>query len=485
MSIDRKAAPISFLAALALAGCSAGPTETAPSPVGVESPRDAGSPPETKPVEGPDGATTDPLRDAASDAAPRPNHVSVKVLHARRPVAEVSVVFHDAAGEILEVVETDITGVARSTSPAPAMASALVGNAGNRHIVTWTGLVMGDELVTEDFSALRDERRYQTSVGKYAISVARIPGSFDYTTFVGQCLGFGNGTVPIVLDVRTQCEGTTNAIVARCTDPADNTKRLYSWKKNLQPPPAAGITPVTMAPFTAGETVRVDLVGKAAGQSAIASVTDFAGSQLQFGPIGLFYTANTTSALDMPAGFADARQVNVLATGPANDGTYRSIIARGAPRTTNTVDLAALPPRITSGTVSTADLARFELAWSSESAWPTADGTIARVRYADPKVDEHYAWTFVTPPSTQRVRAPKMPSIAAAWLPDSKRSLFNTPHVWTMDFDSMSSYRQFVVTGAPLLPLDDQSTGERDIWLPANDMLRVSSYHAPTSGLYP
>ena len=485
MSIDRKAAPFSLLAAIAIAACSAGPAETAPLPEGVEAPRDAGSPTEAKPVDGPDGATTDPPRDASPDGAPRPNYVSVKVLHARRPLAEVSVVFHDAAGEILEVVKTDITGIARSASPGPAMASALVGDAGNRHIVTWTGLVMGDELVTEDYSALRDERRYQTSVGKYAVTVTPVPGSFDYATFVGPCIGAGNGTVPIVLDVRTQCEGPTNTIVARVTDPANGTKRLYSWKKNLQPPPFAGIVPVTMAPFSAGETVRVDLVGKAEGQSAIASVIDFAGTQLQFGPIHLLYNANTTGSLDMAAGFADARQVNVLATGPANDGTYRSIVVRGLPRTANTVDLAELPPRITSGTVSTTDLARFELAWSSASPWPTADGTMVRVRYADPKVDEHYAWTFVTPPSVQRVRAPKMPSTAAAWLPNTRRSLFNTPHVWTMDFESMSSYRQFVVSGAPLMPLDDQSTGERDIWLGANDKLRVSSYHAPTSGLYP
>ncbi len=465
------------LSTLVPVACSA-PSEAPSTPPTV---RDAGS--ETSLV--PD-AGSDADVNAKPEAGVKAPYVTVTVLHAARPLAGVSVVFHDAMGEIIEEAKTDIAGRARSSTPSPAMASALVGNQGNRHIVTWTGVEMGDELVTEDYSAYNDPRRYRTSVGKYSVELTRRPGIADYHVLAGKCFGLGNGSAPIPVDIYTQCDAPTQAIVARSVDVAALSKPHYSWKKNVPAPPGAGITSVPLGPFAPGETVSVDLLNRQAGQTAIGELTDFVGELPFYGPLYLLFTSPQDSALDMPpSGFADTRQVNVLVRGPTADGTSRSLIVRGAPKTSNPLDLAQLLPKLTSGTVSAANPARFELAWTSSATPSSVDGFVARVRYADPKVDEHYAWTFVLPPTASGVRAPKMPASAAAWLPDAKRSLFNTPHVWMMDFDSMSTYEAFRTTGARVLPLDVQDTSEREILLPTSDRLRVSTYFDPRSSLYP
>jgi hypothetical protein len=97
-------------------------------------------------------ATTDAALDAPSEAdadAGSPS-VTVHVFTKRGPVANVTVVFHDVDGSVLETKLTSADGKASSSGSTPAMATAVVPDgSGDQYVTTWTNVEAGDELSLE------------------------------------------------------------------------------------------------------------------------------------------------------------------------------------------------------------------------------------------------------------------------------------------------------------------------------------------------
>lgn len=358
---------------------------------------------------------------------PKPAGVTVSVTRAGLPAAGISVVFHDAAGAVQQVVATGADGRATSTGAAPAMASALLGGSGAitlRRVVTWVDVKPGDVLSTVDFVDPTAVARYDVSFGTFDDG-----GVLTYTATSGAC--GGSGSSPIAIPLTRECLHPTSSVlgIALGAEPL-----AVAYKKGIAAPPAdGGVGNVTLGPWLTPSTLTVTVANAPAGLID-ALVGEVSEGETYLSRTRSFVGGETT--LPVAPGFADTLEPAVVAPGGAGG---RAIIKRIPPGPTVTFDLSTALPTITAATGSSSTVAHPLVAWTPESPLSGSDGGIVQLRWDG----NGEGWTFIVPPSATTVKAPSFPAEAAGWLPQGSAGGSIAAYITFADVDSVPSYDVF------------------------------------------
>jgi len=414
------------------------------------------------------GAFDAPASDSpAPDAEPpKPAGVTVSVTRAGLPAAGISVVFHDAAGAVLQVVATGSDGKATSTGAAPAMASALLGGSGavtRRHVVTWVDVKAGDVLSTIDFADPTVVAQYEVSFGSFADG-----GAVAYNAGSGTCGGSGDS--PIAIPLSRGCLNATSSVLGIALDVASDPIAV-AYKKGIAAPSTdGGVGAVTLGPWLTPSTLTVTVTNAPAG-SIDALVGEFSEGATYLSRTRSFVGGETTLAF--APGFAEALEPAVLAVNATGGGT-RALIKRIPPGPAVAFDFATALPAILTGTNDWSNVARPVIAWTSASPLSGSDGGHVTLGWTDQ--GHEGGWTFIVPPSATSVKAPALPAEAAAWLPTSGAFPETAGQLIFADVDSVPSYDVFRKGAGRALIGPGLFSGAL---LPQNGTLRTTTFVVP------
>lgn len=420
-----------------------------------------------------------PLPDAApdgGDSALPPQPVSVVVANRKGPRQGIVVVFHDATGAVLETKTTDATGRATSNAagPIPAMATALLGKdiGLSRHILTWTGVEAGDELIAEDPEAY-------DPLGKFAVT---LPGSLtddagtvatSFTARIGNCEGYGDPTAPIDLFVSNQCTGPQNAPIVTAYDQG-GTPLGFAFKKNVAPPIDAGTVNVDpLTGWTAMNTFTVTVQNPPGVAPLNANLLEIASSVATSNGTAYIFDGNNQAKFKVAPGYADAYQASVRYF---DTGKTRRLATRFASAATSaTFDFQQALPEITDVTVDAADRKRPSLSWTSASSLAGTDGGYLRATVSFENEDRT-KWTIVVPPgaTSGTVKAPSLPGAESALFlpdPDASSPNWSLPEAVFAEADSLADYKAF----RKFQGLVNEADGTPAGFLPANGSVRTTS----------
>ena len=381
-----------------------------------------------------------PTPEASPDAPPGPPAVTISVTGRGGPKANVRVVFHAANGAVLETKLTDATGKAKSSGTTlPAMASALLGNTYQRHIVTWTAIEDGDVLAVRDPD--QGDGETESMLGRYDVTM---PAPFDdagtsrYDIHAADCYGFSQATTATI-DLYPSCvRGDKSSVLVRALDP-DNNIVGHAYKKSLAVPTDGGTVPVATGQWANAGTVTVSATNVTGSPSVeLLEIAD--GHGYTDGYSHSLDSETHTETFPTATGFAEALQASIHLF--SNNGR-QTIARRVAPTATITFDGSLALPPIISASVSGTDARRPALTWTSPSTAGT-DGGIVRIHvWGEPR----YTWTFVVPPGSTSVNAPAMPPEADSYLPPvtdaGAEDTFDPPEVTFIEADVLPSYAAF------------------------------------------
>ncbi len=418
-----------------------------------------------------------PPPDAPFDALPKPTTVSVIVTGRDGPRADVTIVFHDATGGVVETKTTGANGTAVSTvATAPAMVTALVGTNNDKHLVTWTGVEGGDAL------QLRDIDRTTGLVGNINVSFPYVmtdAGAIRATIEASGCDYFAeNGTGPFQVPLYGDCYRASTSVLATAFDEGD-TLVGYSFSKTVAPPADGGEASVTTGDWNPPTTTTVMLANTSANDRYEVDLYEI--SQ------GFGYRKRGVRDVDVASvpfatagGFADAIQGNMMIR--TSSGS-RAVVKRQPVSTSITLDWGQALPTINDVTRDATDARRPTFTWTAAASLANTDGGILRTRFYGTQ-DANYFWTFVVPPNATSVKAPALPAQAEDWLPiaDAGAEAYGElPDVLFVESDLLPGYAQFRAQQGVLLGIDTRSTrlgGNISVpTLPQNGSLRATLYH--------
>jgi hypothetical protein len=199
--------------------------------------------------------------DVAPDAPPGPPSVTVTVTDRNGPKGNVRVVFHDAAGAVLETKLTGADGKASSAGALPAMASALLGSGYDRHIVTWTGVENGDDLAVKDVEPENDE----TVIGSYNVTLigqVADQNAYQYDIYAGSCGTTFADTATLTgsLNLYKFCVGSQSSVLVRAVDDG-YTPIAHSFKKANPVPTDGGAVAVATGEWKPSATLTITATG--------------------------------------------------------------------------------------------------------------------------------------------------------------------------------------------------------------------------------
>ncbi|MBX3222694.1 MAG: hypothetical protein KF795_19395 [Labilithrix sp.] len=353
--------------------------------------------------------------------------VTVTITGRDGPKASVRVVFHDAAGAILETKVTGADGKATS-SGTPAMVSALLELRGAREIVTWTGVEAGDQLAIRDPGA-------QEPLGTLDVA---LPGPFgnavEYVVKAGQCNALGDAE-GASLTLYPRCVGGQAAVLAFALS-SGGTVDGVAFAKGKSFPSDGGAAAVATGDWQVPGTFELTVLNPPADAFLASELTEIVD--------GVGYSdppqtgQGTTYSFKTAPGFADAYQVS---TGFSSASTPRKVIKRLGPAATASLDAATLLPPITATSLDATDPRRPVLGWTSPST-AGADGGIVQIGYADALGGSAF-WTFVVPPGSKSVTAPAMPADVGGFLPGGADVFYGGPRVLFIEADVLPSYASF------------------------------------------
>ncbi len=405
--------------------------------------------------------------EASPDAPSGPRTVTVTVTGRTGPVANVRVVFNDAAGAVLETKLTDASGKAKSTGALPAMATALFAKGWQHELVTWTGLEDGDELTVR-------EPDPDLELGQYDVT---LPGPFDntdlmrYSAYAGGCYGSVDGTSSII-DLYSGCAGgDKTSVLVWAIDP-DNQIAGHSFKKGNAIPASGVTTALTTSAWTAPTSVTVTATNTPADQQLEVNLLEIAdGHGYEDGYS--HWLENGSTVFKTATGFADALQSTIAWYG--GFGSRLAITKRLAPGPSITFDASEALPPITGGEiVEGSGPRRPVIQWTSPST-AAADGGLVRMQLWDQE-DNRYAWTFVVPPGSTKVTAPAMPPEAGEFLPDVDADRdWVYPTIGFLEADSIQGYKAFRAMQGTLAPAGNSLTYNLPA-LPTNGTYRMTSW---------
>ena len=341
-----------------------------------------------------------------------------------RPVPDLKVFFHDAAGQVIEESATNADGKAASVGVTPAQVTVAMpeGETQNNYL-TWTSVAAGDELLA----------RYASPFGGGALLVtlpAVVPGATDNQfqsggwVLAGSCGGstFWQPGEVGELQVYDSCVGpretTTVLVVGPVNNPLPPTGDWFGFIRGAtvpRPPDRLTYALEKLQPGT-------DVVVNARGASPGAVVESFQLVQIADGE---GFVPGRSIRLGMPLraapDFADAYLV------AARYDRGRMVARRYAPAPTIEFDLAGALPLI-SDVGSSGEPRRPEVTWSSDASLSDTDGGVVSLSFIygnpgfcagpgcesrPPYTPRRYGdWVFIVPPGTTSVKAPALPGQA-------------------------------------------------------------------------
>lgn len=422
-----------------------------------------------------DGAVGDALADGALTSS-----VTVHVLRAGVAAANVTVVFHDATGAVLETKSTDATGRASSTpSMPPAQASALLGAGNFRRIITWTAVEAGDELFTSDIGTFQSEGLYSVTMqGTFADG-----GAEANNVSIGPCTNGAAGAVALV-NLSPECARPATAILARAMPSAQDRVFAYAFTKGKLAPVDGGTATATVGPWLA--TSRVTITPKNAPAGTSSALLSDIESGLGFpNTYGTDLDRTGKFNYDVAPGFADAYQAGVRVDPNAVLGSTLLVTKRVAPAANVEIDFAGALPSLDGVTLGVTDPKRPQIDWTvlGNASLATSDGGSVAVEWADFRGDNR-GWTLIVPPAAKSVKAPAMPATAAAWIPRGASdagapSNFSAPNVAFIEADVLPTYAAFRRDVGRLMPLSELNDRETRAVLPVNGTLKATSFRPP------
>jgi hypothetical protein len=422
-----------------------------------------------------------PIGDGAVDA-PVAKSVTVSVVRGLGPAVGATVVFHDAAGVVLESKATGADGRATSSDGvAPAQASVLLGVGSNRHIITWTAVELGDVLLARDDdngSDLGGSLNVATQ-GTFADG-----GAVTMTASVGDCTGYSQ-TSPIQIFMGSSCTRSTAAVLARALGPGEGSNPLlaYAFAKGKPPAPTdGGVGSIAVGPWISATTAKVTPKNVPVDGSASAVLYEIADG------LGILNETGSVSRVDpattylVAPGFADAYQAGARMSSSSTQGATIAIARRGAPAATNDIDFTGAPPALDSATLDSTTVAQPSVAWTTVGGASLAamDGGAVVVSWFDTR-ENSGTWTFVVPPGAKSVKAPAMPKAAEPWLPHGENDAggavsFQEPIVLFAEADILPGYADFRKGAGLVIPLTTPYEPDARAILPANGTLKVTSF---------
>ncbi|HVH46592.1 MAG TPA: hypothetical protein VM925_29830 [Labilithrix sp.] len=417
-----------------------------------------------------DGSTPTPSVDAAPDAPVVPA-VSVTVTGAGGPKSGVRIVFHDAAGAVIETKLTGNDGKATHVGTDAGMASALLATGSQRHIVTWTGVETGDDLQVRDGDSNEDVGLYNVSLSSLFVD----SGASIYWV-EGPCGGNSTYGTAAELPLRRGCTRAQNAVLATART-FSSTVTGHAFKKGNPGVTDGGTASITVGdwkePSTLGLTIA-NLPVETSFDSHLLEIADGAGFSNSTGD-----TNGSNVTFKTATGFADAYQASIR-FGDFG-GSEQSITRRFAPAATVELDYAGLLPSITDASLDTAAPRRPVISWSTDSTAGT-DGGLVQFSFSGPE-DANYLWTLVVPPGSKTVTAPAMPAEAESFLPfdpdSGGESWFGVPEILFVEADVLPSYAFFRRQQGTLLGLTESGFGAYSLpALPLDGTYKTTSWTA-------
>lgn len=388
---------------------------------------------------GPDGA---PGADGAAevdgalgfDAAPDAPSASatVVVTKAGAPSAGVTVVFQDAAGGVLGTTVTGADGTGTGPIVAGGQVTTALGAAGARHLVTYVGVEANDVLQVAE----RADRPVSITLasGNPGGGISVVAGNFNCSTNASSA-----GTVLVTLS--PECiTGPTFPVLSTLTYAGD---RYYSFKRDVTPA-ASGTTMVSgLSAWTPGNAFPFAVtnapnlanprayLGQIANQQAVALTPETA----------FVLTAGAgMTTFSVAGGYAEAYQGEVQFRSAV--GTFDQHVAFSkriaGNATAQTLDLAGgVLPLLTTASATNADPARPVITWAASASLAGTDGGVVELAWNEGS--EVLAWTFVVPPGTLSITAPKLPAQLSAYAPTAASQL-RAPAVAFVETDLLAGY---------------------------------------------
>jgi hypothetical protein len=439
--------------------------------------------PSNNPATGfPEAGTFDASRDPSDSSTPQdggpdapidPQGVTVVATGRTGPVANLTVLFHDAAGTITETKKTAADGRATSLpSPTPAMATIIFGEGTfSRRLLTWTAVADGDEL-----PAIVPEDLNLGNVDVTLSSAAPDAGSSQYESFVGICSYYaGFVTEPWSMPVYQGCARGGGALLVRASDDADDTVG-YAFKKPIMLDTDGGTLAATTGGWVAPVTVNLAVsnttnISGTGVFSQIAGATPFTTSR----PLGDAYSTSFESAGPT---FADA--YNAAASFPGASFNNERIIGRRVPTSTTSVTLDAntLPPELTGSSLDEADKRRPIAKWTGSTTG--LKGGIVRLFFFDGVSDgATTGWTLVVPATASEIKVPALPASLDTILPIPDGGVYSwdpSPKVAFADSTLLPDYGAFRKIQGVLFPTIDEDPQLRDAVLPLAGDFKITSW---------
>jgi hypothetical protein len=412
------------------------PTQT---PAESEAGTDGGSSvPNDGQVSTPDGGVdasdaSDASADADASVPGTPVTVTVG-LPGVGPLANAVVLFHDASGAVLERVLTGANGKASSTGTTPAMVTALFVNGARHELVTWGGVMAGDQLVVRGYQP-------SPSVGSYDVTMPAHPNAASIDHYEARTDGCSNtaNTSPIAVGIRAEClHGAQSSVLATAFGVGGNVLG-FSFKKTNAAPNGGAAVAVTTNAWQDGTPFTLDVTNAPASnaRARLAQLSEGAAFQAER-PI-----ASGEATFALAPSFAGALQASVYEDG-ALAGSSRSVTKHFAVAASSTIDFSVALPLFTARTITGTDARRPTLSWSTSGAVTAADadGMVAVVDFDGP-LGESSTWSFVLPPTTTSIVAPATPSSDAdIYLPASNAAIttYSPPALVIFESNLVPSY---------------------------------------------
>lgn len=377
--------------------------------------------------------------DAAPDAPVVPA-VTVSVTGKAGPKAGVRVIFHAADGAVIETKLTGADGKATHTGSDSTVVSALVEQDGDRQIMTWTGVEVGDDLLLRD---ARDENGEESSSGRYNITLDSFSDSgADKYLVEGPCPGtdesYGTGAS---LNLYPGCTRTKNSVLGKATTFNGNVTG-FAFTKGIDGITDGGTGAVVLGPWKGAGLFNLTVAnppGDTYTQERLLEISDGKGFDFNGGDS----EDGESFEWKYPVGFAEAHQLSYF----VEQGSAARTIVKRVPATAASaaIDFATALPRIDGGSIDAATPRRPIVSWETDGAMSAADGGLVRIRFlAD---GGFVTWTFVVPSGGTSVTAPAMPPEADAFLPfvpdSGEGPNFDAPQIAFIEADVLPNYAFF------------------------------------------
>lgn len=392
----------------------------------------------------PDGGLPDVAQpDASVDAGPLP--VKVLVLRGGLPEPNVSVVFQDASGGVVETKTTAADGTASRLVDAGTMVTVALGGGAQRRLLTVLGVKPGDVLTAIDDPV----EAFRFDAVTAAVPANPPTSASTFQSHAGACTSLQTQTGPTSFNVSPpSCEQHGKFPVLTLALDSASLPVGFAFKKGNTLAVDGGTTQVTgLSAWAMPGTVALTATNASAsnvflGYTEIADGVPY--STATQGPAVAGTLARTFATYP---GYADAVQLSAGQTALVGTrGAFTantSIAKRSTPpaAATASIDLAQLLPAFTDLVDDLTDAARPAETLSFATAPTGADGLVVQMAWSvntDSGL-QFGQWIVVAPPTTTVVKAPALPPSLAAWAPNAS-STFDMPSALLLDSDALAGY---------------------------------------------